>query len=169
MKLFSFAVTGHRPNKLWGYNLNDPHYVALQTYFENTVKAKLNEGFDQIEMISGMALGVDTVFAHAAISLKNAGYPIVFTAAIPFNGQEHMWNEYTQNHYRDLLSHADTIQIVCNGEYAAWKMQKRNEFMVDRCDELIAVWDGTKGGTANCVNYAKGKKPITIKAPNTIL
>jgi uncharacterized phage-like protein YoqJ len=34
-------------------------------------------------------------------------------------------------------------------------MQIRNEWMVDRCDKLIAVWDGSKGGTGNCVDYAK--------------
>ena len=33
-------------------------------------------------------------------------------------------------------------------------MQKRNEEMVDRCDLLIGVWDGSKGGTYNCINYA---------------
>lgn len=27
--------------------------------------------------------------------------------------------------------------------------------MVDNSDFVIAVWDGTKGGTANCVRYAK--------------
>ena len=39
-------------------------------------------------------------------------------------------------------------------------MQKRNEYMVDRLigvnDILLAIYNGsTKGGTANCINYAK--------------
>jgi uncharacterized phage-like protein YoqJ len=34
-------------------------------------------------------------------------------------------------------------------------LQKRNEWMVDHCDLLIAVWDGSEGGTANCVRYAR--------------
>ena len=45
-------------------------------------------------------------------------------------------------------------------------MNIRNEWMVDRCDTLIAVWDESPtGGTTNCVGYAKqqGKKIITIK------
>ena len=44
---------------------------------------------------------------------------------------------------------------MCDGGYAGYKLQKRNEWMVDHCDILIAVWDGTSGGTANCVNYAQ--------------
>jgi uncharacterized phage-like protein YoqJ len=43
-------------------------------------------------------------------------------------------------------------------------MQKRNEYMVDNSDIVIAVWDGSKGGTYNCVKYAEklGKKIIVI-------
>lgn len=27
--------------------------------------------------------------------------------------------------------------------------------MVDMSNELIAIWNGTSGGTANCIKYAK--------------
>ncbi|MNP85294.1 hypothetical protein D3C76_1849670 [compost metagenome] len=36
-------------------------------------------------------------------------------------------------------------------------MQKRNEWMVDNSKFIISVWDGTKGGTGNCVKYAENK------------
>ncbi|WP_206759019.1 hypothetical protein [Anabaena azotica] len=35
---------------------------------------------------------------------------------------------------------------------------KRNEWMVDQCHRLVALHDGSTGGTGNCVNYAKSKK-----------
>ena len=51
--------------------------------------------------------------------------------------------------------------IVSPGEYAAFKMQVRNEWMVDQLnpatDLLLAAWDGSPGGTGNCVKYATGK------------
>lgn len=28
------AVTGHRPNKLWGYDLNNPNYIRLKELFK---------------------------------------------------------------------------------------------------------------------------------------
>jgi uncharacterized phage-like protein YoqJ len=40
-------------------------------------------------------------------------------------------------------------------QYSAAKMQIRNEYMVNACDKLIAVWDHTPGGTENCVKYAQ--------------
>ena len=49
-------------------------------------------------------------------------------------------------------------------------MQKRNEYMVDKCDILLAVWDGSAGGTNNCVKYArKLDKEIIIIDPRKIL
>ena len=40
--------------------------------------------------------------------------------------------------------------------------------MYDKTDILIAVWDGSKGGTANCVRYMKklGKEIIRIDPSN---
>ena len=40
--------------------------------------------------------------------------------------------------------------------------QRRNEFMVDAADVLAAFFDGSQGGTANCVRYAQrvGKKIV---------
>jgi uncharacterized phage-like protein YoqJ len=38
-------------------------------------------------------------------------------------------------------------------------MQKRNEMMVDDCNLLLTLWDGSDGGTANCLGYARRKRP----------
>jgi nucleoside 2-deoxyribosyltransferase len=33
--------------------------------------------------------------------------------------------------------------------------------MVDNCDTVVAVWNGTSGGTKNCIDYAKKQnKPV---------
>ena len=44
-------------------------------------------------------------------------------------------------------------------------MQKRNRYMVDKSDIILAIWNGEKsGGTWNTIEYAqkKGKKIIYI-------
>jgi len=43
-------------------------------------------------------------------------------------------------------------------------MQKRNEWMVDNSDAVIAVWDGTPGATATAVDYARklGRSVLVI-------
>ena len=61
-----------------------------------------------------------------------------------------------EKHYNYILEHADKVTYVTNGLYKPSVMQKRNIYMVDKCDRLMAVWNGKKsGGTYNCIEYAK--------------
>lgn len=63
-----------------------------------------------------------------------------------------------------LMRLRDIRTTTPQGRYNPYKLQIRNEYMVDNADVVIAVWDGSKGGTCNCVNYAKkiGKNIIQI-------
>jgi uncharacterized phage-like protein YoqJ len=144
------AFTGHRPDKLpnkeIGYKLPNPTYIYVCQQIEKTL---LELKPDKI--ITGMALGIDQWAANVAIKLN-----IPFLAAIPFEGQEKAWPESSQKTYQKLLSKAAEKVIVCEGGYAAYKMQIRNEWMVNNSDILIAVYNGdTSGGTFNCVQFAK--------------
>jgi uncharacterized phage-like protein YoqJ len=139
------AFTGHRPDKLGGYKLPNPTYIKVCRDIDLLLK-ELNPE----KVISGMALGVDQWAANIAYKL---GIP--FVAAIPFEGQELAWPEASQKTYRVLRKLASEEIIVSSGGYSADKMQVRNIWMVDNCESLIAVWDGSKGGTGNCVEYAK--------------
>ena len=47
-------------------------------------------------------------------------------------------------------------------------MQERNIFMVDRADEILAVWNGTSGGTKNCIDYAKKQNKIITNIYNKV-
>ena len=138
------AATGHRPDKLGGYEWEAPK----REWVRNQIKDFLVK-YQPERCISGMALGVDQDFAFCCIELA-----IPFTAAIPFVGQENTWPSSSQTFYEWLLERADDVVVVSPGGYAAWKMQVRNVWMVDHCDLVLAVWDGSEGGTANCYRYA---------------
>lgn len=143
------AATGHRPNKLGGYS-PEAFERLRRVATEYLVEAKPEK------IISGMALGWDTAWAVAGQSL---GIPVI--AAVPFFGQESMWPKESQTKYLHILDRCHDVIYVCDKGYAPWKMQIRNEYMVDKCDTLIALWDGSSGGTGNCIAYAiKVNKPI---------
>lgn len=164
------AVTGHRPNKLWGYDYNEPHYIRLMTKLREVVINSINNDKNEpLELISGMALGVDTLFAVLALELKQEGYNVRLVCALPFKGQEGNWIPESKKLYHEILARADEVVCVCGEGYAAYKMQRRNEYMVDRSDLLIAVWDKSNGGTANCVRYANRKiKDVIYLNPKNI-
>lgn len=144
--------TGHRPDKLGGYG--DEVASRLVSVAEVWLGGD-KENWDGV--ISGGALGWDQALAWAALSLK-----IPLTMAMPFPGFWSRWPKKSQNELELLASAADRVVYVCDEGYAPWKMQVRNEWMVDNSDMVLALWNGTDGGTANCVRYAQKKnKPIT--------
>lgn len=144
------AATGHRPDKLGGY---DPAIRARLRFLAREVLSLLKPD----KVISGMALGWDTAWAEAALDLR---LPLV--CAIPFVGQETRWPYDTQETYRKIRAQAAEEFICSTGGYAAFKMQTRNEWMVLQCDRLVALWNSTPGGTANCVRYAhENNRPVS--------
>jgi uncharacterized phage-like protein YoqJ len=146
------CFTGHRPNKIGGYNANHPQRVAVRDRLGAYIREAIDDGFDTF--ISGMALGIDMDAAEIVIKLREYFPQIKLIAAVPFEGQEGMWPAQSKRQWSDILAECDAVHYVCDPGYAAWKMQKRNEWMVDHAARVIAVWDGTAGGTGNCVNYA---------------
>jgi uncharacterized phage-like protein YoqJ len=143
------AGTGHRPDKLGGYGSDVTfklHSLAFNWIEDNKPS----------RIITGMALGWDQALGWAAYDSE-----IPFTAAMPFVDMEKKWPTQSQEWFKDLLALSDDPVYVEDGGYASWKMQSRNEFMVDNCDVVLALWNGTPGGTANCIAYAeKVGKPI---------
>lgn len=152
---FIVAFTGHRPDKLGGYAVHNPMRDRLMVKLSLRL-FQLRAEHPDLSCISGMALGFDQWAAGECVRL---GIP--FEAAVPFVGQESRWPAESQKRYHELLAKATTISVICEGDYAGWKMQRRNEWMVDHGNLLVAAWDRTPGGTANCVEYAtKIGKPV---------
>lgn len=136
------CATGHRPHKLGGYDrITYSKLVSTADVYLLGVKPS--------KIIVGGALGWDQAFAHAGL---NHGIPVV--TAVPFAGQESKWPKQSQDHYNWLLNQCADVVIVSEGGYSPYKMQVRNEWMVDNSDRTCALWDGTSGGTGNCVSYA---------------
>lgn len=142
------AVTGHRPDKLFGYGPQAQHRLN-QFAIAHIPPADL--------YITGMALGWDQAVAVACMF-----HNIPFYAYVPFKGQEARWPLADKSEYCRLLDAASKIIYVCDPGYAAWKMQRRNESMVDACSTLLALWNGTPSGTGSCVAYAHSKQVPVI-------
>lgn len=155
------GVTGHRPDKIGGCEPN-----PLREKIRGKSREILLETNPK-EVLVGMALGFDTVIAEIC-----AEENIPFVAAVPFLGQENRWRHPQQEHYRKLLDKAS--EVVFTGRKSSGLpipalMQIRNRWIVDRCDRILACWDGTDGGTANCLKYARQKdKPETLIDPRTL-
>ena len=149
------AGTGHRPEKIQigDANAYDPRVAVHLREFacEHLMSLQADE------VISGMALGWDTALAEAARDMD-----IQYHAYIPFRGQEDRWPATAQDRYRKLLNDASSVVVVNSGGYATWKMHARNAAMVDNASRILALYSGSRGGTAACVRLAKKRGvPVT--------
>lgn len=138
--------TGHRPGKIH----KSDYYSHVNTEKLAEFAQECLEEIKPDKVISGGALGWDQALIRACISLN-----IPFIAAVPFKGQESKWPPSSQSVYREMLKWAEDVVIVCEGEYSVEKMQTRNIWMCDHSDKVLALWDGSSGGTRNCIEYAK--------------
>ncbi len=140
------AVTGHRPDKIGGYNAA----AELKLIdFAKRCLLDLQNDHNIERVITGMAQGWDQAIAQAAID-----YQIPFTAAIPCAGQSRLWPKLAQLKYESLIAKADAVKMVNVGEYSAAKMEARNQWLVDQSTHLLALWNRSSGGTGNTVDYA---------------
>ena len=78
-------------------------------------------------------------------------------------------SEEQRDRYFDIASKCDKETLIQH-HYTADCMHKRNRYMVDQADFIIAVWDGRPRGTGRTVQYAQRQgKPVTIINPKTML
>lgn len=141
------AGTGHRPHK---FNCPRFDFDGLVNLLVGQLKS-----MDSAPVVSGMALGFDTAWAMAALQINRT-----LVCAVPFPEQASTWSAQDRFIYKHILEHANRVVFV-NTVYSDDVYAKRNKWMVDRAIKLVALWDGTKGGTSHCVRYAtKRKVPV---------
>ena len=144
------AGTGHRPQDIAAYDHRG--FTALVDVARAMIVLS-----GATTVIAGGALGWDTALAAAALDL---GLPLLLV--LPFPGQERRWPRADQLRYKQQREAATAVFYLSeetpgdDTDAVIALMNARNAFMVDHADQVLAFWSGTpRGGTANCVAYAK--------------
>lgn len=150
------CFTGHRPVKFsFKYNEQHPDCIKIKTLIKQEIEKVIQNRYDYF--ISGMALGVDMWAAEAVLQLKKTYPHVRLEAAIPCLNQERTWPVSSQQRYRSILNQADIVHYVSREPYRPYLMLQRDKYMVDKSSFLIAVFDGSEGGTKHTFDYALEK------------
>lgn len=179
--MYSICFTGHRPQKLGGYDWSSPQNRAIGLKLKRTIIKEI-ESIQETDFrfYFGGALGADQM-AFEIVDFLQPKFPdFKFTKIIcvPFKNQPVKWPTESKEKYFEQLEKAErvvyvdrepgyAIQGIKENVYHPLKMSKRNHYMVDNSETVIAVYDGSStGGTAECIRYAKSKdKNIIIIKP----
>lgn len=137
------CVTGHR-------DIPAKRLDTIRKLLRREILTAIEDGYTHF--ISGFAAGADLLFAEIVAELKEI-YPITLEAAIPYPGRMKTPDETFQR----LIRCCDTVKIHSDGYFKGCYM-RRNRYMVDQSQRVIAVYDGRPtGGTAATVRQARGK------------
>lgn len=150
------CFTGHRPEKLpWGENESDLRCVSLKHRLRAAVETAYEEG--KRHFICGMARGCDFYFAEIVLELRRSRPDITLEAAIPCDSQSRGWKLAERMRWEDLVALCD-METLVQERYTPDCMLRRNRYMVDHSSLVIAVYDGTNGGTRRTLEYALRQK-----------
>jgi uncharacterized phage-like protein YoqJ len=147
MDVVRVAVTGHRPDKL---------HVPENDIIDRVIVAL--EDLGATWMYQGMASGFDLLAARAAW-IHNTPFAAVrpWMTHGPMKGWESRY-EWAMEKATQIIETDQSTRYP-----GPWAFERRNRYMVDRCEHLVAYYDGTKGGTHNCIEYASRRDiPITF-------
>ena len=157
------CFTGHRADKLpWRDDERAPGCLRLKAALRDVLESLYAGGFRHF--ICGMAYGADIYFGEAVAALREEHPDVTLEAAIPFDGQERRWSPGWQRRYSRLAEECDR-RTVLHRAYTPECMMDRNRYMVDASRVLVAVYNGTAGGTQNTMLYAMRQGLEIIELP----
>jgi len=156
------CFTGYRPFKLpFKIDKSDLLYINFYKRAYSLIREQIECG--NTYFICGMAQGADLLLARIVLRLKTIYSEVFLECALPFVCQSEKWTAKHKNLYDDILKQCDKVTVLSEC-YRIDAYLKRNKYMVDNSDIVIAVFDGKKGGTKFTCDYAlkKGKQLIVL-------
>ena len=148
------CFTGLRPQKMpFGFDESNELCKRIKNQLEQEIIRMITE--QQVtHFICGMALGVDQWAAETVLSLQERFPQITLECALPCEGQADKWTVEQRERYFSIIEKS-TTETLLQTHYTSDCMQKRNGYMVNKSRYVIAVWDGSQGGTSNTVRFAR--------------
>lgn len=148
LRLHRCCFTGHRPGKI---NRSENEIKLL---LEKEIDNAIANGY--VTFISGMAMGTDIWAAEIVLAKRKKNNNLHLICALPHPRFENRRCEADKLQYKEILEKADIVKTISD-HYFPSCYQIRNEWMVDRSNLVISVFNGQKGGTKNTIDYARKK------------
>ncbi len=162
--LLTCSFTGYRPSKLpFVFDKNTEQYAKLYDVLKNEIHRLIDCGVTYFQ--TGMAQGIDLMCGEIVLEMKQI-FDVHLFCVIPCENQYSGWKEADISLYHRLISESSDV-IYTGREYEKGCMMRRNRYLVDNAEYILAVFDGKPGGTMSTIKYAKAKqRTIIIINPN---
>lgn len=124
---------------------------VIKPMLEKEISKAIIDGYTTF--ITGMSPGVDIWAAEIVLQSKTPVRPLKLICAIPYK-EYGKTRDYNYNlSYKRIICQADLVKEIFP-RYSTFCYKKRNEWMVDHSNRIIAFYNGTEDGTKEIINYA---------------
>ena len=155
------CFTGHRPQSLpWKFNEQDERCLKMKEQLRIEIVKAIESGYTTF--ISGGGGGFDIICAEMVLELKKIYPQIKIIGAIPCKTQDKLWKEKDKQRYKSILEKLDGIRCIYDDYIGPECMLERNRFMINNSSLVIALFNGTNGGTKKTLDYANEQKKKVI-------
>src|SRR5579862_659369 len=155
---FRVGITGHR-------HLKDPD--ALLPAIQEALRLLRDllpghAGSDVVLVaVSSMAEGADRLVAHELLARPGTRLEVILPVARSAYAEDFQ-DTTSRKEFQNLLARASQVRQAPGRPTRQEAYEWAGRRVVDRCDALIAVWDGQaaggRGGTAEIVQYARDRE-----------
>jgi uncharacterized phage-like protein YoqJ len=151
------VVTGYKAHELGIFTEKHPAVQYLKKTIERKLIPLIEEGLEWV-IISGQ-LGVELWSAEVVFELQNHYSDLKLAVLTPFLKQESRWKEDTQQYYESVLSRADFVRAISNRPYESpAQLRMKNEFLIEKSDALLVLFDEERPGSPEFYLKAARKK-----------
>jgi uncharacterized phage-like protein YoqJ len=144
--LRNVCVTGYKAHELGIFKDNHPGIPFIKTALRTHLLSFIDRGLEWV-LTSGQN-GVELWAAEVVLELQETYPQLKLAVLTPFLEQEQNWKEEKQEIYRSILERADFVESLTRKSYEGpWQFRARDQFMLDKSDALLIVYDEEKEGT----------------------
>ncbi|KAA8502850.1 MAG: DUF1273 family protein [Lachnospiraceae bacterium] len=148
------GVTGHR-------EIPAEYMEQAEQGLRREIEKAIADGYTYF--ISGFADGADQLFAGIVLEKAKENPVLHLEAAIPYRNRYKQLMEDGQT--RAMLEACAKVAVISE-EWASNVYMKRNRYMVDQADRVIAVYDGReKGGTVSTIRMVHAQRKEMREVP----
>jgi uncharacterized phage-like protein YoqJ len=155
IKTKSACFSGHRASKL-PYSENSIEYEKFEVLLKLEIIKLVRDGY--VDFYAGGQNGIDLLCSMLVLNIKEElGATINLHVILPYKDIDKGLSQSEKGQFHFVKKEA--YEVVClNEKYTPKCYRQRNQYMVDKSDLLLAVFNGDKqSGTGMTINLAKRK------------
>lgn len=140
------AVTGYKPYELGIFKQDDVAVSYIKKALLRELVSLAEDGLEWV-IISGQ-LGVELWAAEVLFDIQPHFPDLKLAVITPFLNQESNWKDENKEYYEMILAQADFVETLSKQPYIApWQFRNKNQFLLQKTECLIAMYDEEKEGS----------------------